>query len=307
VIRVLRASDWRFAPPSGPERLHLKSQVVRLRPMHSLWTRRPTDLIAVKATAATSQIVALDRGTGRACHLYPTYDRMIDYGGEQLRIWVASTDADVDRAMSLIQKDHPEPPRRRGTFICMARVADETSAPLIGAAILDGFVHGNPLERDVLARHVLGDDWLERLRTGELSRGEVVYRLGLVCGTRFSVRGDRQRRGLGDILANHSAIVASCWRWPPADNVEVVRWMPGTKLAELLRGKADFLTRAGYTPVPSSHWTRGDKHVPDRVPANVTARGVPAWYYRPVASIRSQDPIITAALRAPRKAAVCAA
>ena len=183
---------------------------------------------------------------------------------------------------------------------------DEASATLIGAAILDGFLHGNPIERDVLARPFFGDDWLKRVRIGN-KPGEIVHRLGLVCGTRFAIRRDRQGEGLGDILAYHSAVVAACWRWPVADNVEVVRWMAGTTLAEILRGKPDFLTRAGYTPVPSSHWTRGDKHVPDRVPPHVTARSVPAWYYRPVASLRSEDPIIIEALRAGRKAAVRAA
>jgi hypothetical protein len=307
VIYFLRGNDWWFAPPSGPQRLHLKNDVVRLTPMHAMWSRRPSDLLLIQSNGASRHIVALDAATGRACHLSPSYVRTIRRGDEKLRVWVASADADVDRAIALIRQEHPEPPRRRGTFICMASAGDDTSATLIGAAVLDGLVHGNPIDRDVLARPVLGDDWLDRLRARELSRGEIVYRLGLVCGTRFAVRRDRQGEGLGDILAHQSAIVAACWRWPPADNVEVVRWMPGTRLAEVLGGKSDFLTRAGYTPVPSSHWTRGGKHVPDRIPTDVTARSVLAWYYRPVTSLRSDDPIIRAALRAARKAALCAA
>jgi hypothetical protein len=192
-----------------------------------MWTRRPTNLIAVQVSKGASHIIALDAGTNRACHLKPTYDVRISRDGEKLRIWVATSDADVDRAISLIKKEHAKPSRRRGTFLCMAGVGDEASDKLIGAAILDGFLHGNPIERDVLARPVLGNDWRERLRIGKLTRAQIVHRLGLVCGTRFAVRRDRQGKGLGDILAHHSAVVAACWRWPVADNVEVVRWIAG--------------------------------------------------------------------------------
>jgi GNAT superfamily N-acetyltransferase len=294
--RILKARTWRFAPSSGPKRLEMRGRALLLTPMHAVRTHQPTDLVEVSAAGGISHFVAYDRSTDRACHLLPSYDVAIRRSGETLRIWVAACDADVERALSLIQREHPKPPRRRGTFLCMALADQGDGTSLVAAANLDGLYHTNMVERDVVARTEFGDDWLDRVRANSLTRKEIVRRLGLVCGTRFAVRRDRQREGLGTTLARHLALVAACWRWPPADCVEVVRWIPGPKLLKTLRGNSDFLTRGGYTPVPSSHWTKGQRHVPNCIPARVGSQAVPAWYYRSVGPLRAEDPIIRSAL-----------
>lgn len=291
-MRAIVLPNWSLRPASRPKKICFPVEELRLDPIHKMSTYTPDKIVEVKHRNAKPHMVAVDECTKRACHLSPRYQATEEIDKWNLRIWLAASHTELAQASSLIESVHPKGSSRRGTILCMSESNQQNSERLIGAAVLDTLSHCNPIERDVLARPKFGVDWRDA------SRSEIIYRLGLVCGTRFAICECRQRQGLGRVLAHHASVVAACWRWPPADVVEVLRWMPGDRLLKILRGEADFLTRAGYTPTPSSHWMKGGAYDPERLPDVVPVRQVPAWYYRRVKCFRDRDPVIAAALKA---------
>lgn len=295
---------WSLHPALDPTSLKLEGRAISLWPVHKMGTHTPTDVLTVTDENGANYVVALDRKTRRACYLEPKYSQQIQLRDKNFYIWTANNSNDIRQALRLIRSVHSKMPRNRGTFICLAEVksgqktGSYTQCKLLGAALLDSLDHCCPVERGVLASGLFGHDWRKRLLEGEIRRGDIVHRLGLVCGTRFAVREDCQGHGFGQLLASHASIIGACWRWPPADVIEVVRWMESPQLLSVLQGKSDFLTRAGFSATPSHHWNQGRSYDATWVPAHAPARKVPAWYYRRVTDLRRNDDVLRAALEA---------
>lgn len=135
---------------------------------------------------------------------------------------------------------------------------------MIGCATLGTLLFGVPHGRNAFAESILGADWIEQLkasekarrqeerepRPGELTRSRVVRKLGLAWGSRFALEIPYVGLGIGTVLAKHLKKVASHYRLPPAQWIEVIRTVKKEKAQKLVDEETaddDFLTRAGYT------------------------------------------------------------
>jgi hypothetical protein len=259
-------------------------------PSHIVWSQ--------DGTRDVDYVVAVSRR--RAAILYPPYRRHVRWRGKHYRLWCPTAQAEIAAAHALFAGQHPRHDNPVGTILCLAETneAGVLRQPLIGAALIGEIYHTNLVERRAFADDVLGADWLVRLREGRLRRDQVMNRLHLTGGKRFVIRDGYRFRRLGSLLAEHTAWVASTHRWPPADFVEVSRWMTESELFSLCtNAKDDFLTRSSYVPVPSWRWYDSNGRRKARPAAlRSSSRVIPGYYYRAVGGLRDRSPEITEAL-----------
>lgn len=232
-------------------------------------------------------IYAEDPGSGRSSIIYPRFEQQFRIGGEHFLMFAAVTKGEISEALALIASIHREGPPRIGMILAI-RALNRNNKPIVAAAVAAEIYYTMLRERDAFAGASLGDDWYARFEAGVLSRADVVRQTAIVCATRFAVRADARRIGLSEKLANGLAQACAAYRWPPANYIEVVRWMDTSKYAELcLRLKNDFLTCSGYVPEPLHGW-RNTKHDVKDILRSLTTdpRPVRGYYWRDVTSLQ---------------------
>lgn len=213
--------------------------------------------------------------------IYPPYCQQ-DYihhenlGNIELKIWVVNSERDRQIAQSIISRTHYLSSTRRGLVVgCKIvnknqelairkltenrKLNNTYDSPawtnptgrMIGCAVLDKLMFGNPHGRDEFADNELGEQWRERI-----NKKDVVDQLGLVWASRFAVdkpyiglRASGFDRSIGTVIACHLKEIAANYYLPAARRIEVIRTVNKKYAEELTRTtepKSDFLTLAGY-------------------------------------------------------------
>lgn len=232
----------------------------------------------------------------KSIQIYPPYCQQDSINHEsigniELKIWVVNSERDRQIAQSIISRTHYLSSTTRGLFVgCHIVDKDKElvireltknrklnntydspawTNPLgrmIGCAVLDKLMFGNPLGRDEFADNELGSQWRERIKQKKLTRKEVVDQLGLVWASRFAVdepyiglRANGFDRSIGTVIACHLQEIAANYYLPPARRIEVIRTVKKKRAEELTKTtepKSDFLTLAGYKIVRNHVYSR---------------------------------------------------
>lgn len=151
-------------------------------------------------------------------------------------------------------------------FLSSTEVARHAQKPggIFACVVAQTMFHGNPNGRSMVAENALGPDWKN------LSRPEIVGKLGLAWGSRFAVDDPYIRNGIGTLLAKQLAIVVRKHRLPPASFVEVIRTVTKERCEQIIQGQQDWLTKAGYKVYHSPQYARPiwkrDAHTGNRIP-----------------------------------------
>jgi len=189
---------------------------------------------------------ALKSDRTKIAQLHPAYSatERLNVKGKlaKLRVWVVLSDLDRLRGRQLIEREHYLMPTGRGLFLACGIEEDSAKTPrIIGVAVLDTLVHGNPyIGRSHFATEVIGSRaWMK------WPRDKIVDKLGLSWASRFAVHSSFHGFGIGTLLARHLKTVARNFRLPPADFIEVITTVRKTKEPS----QRDFLVEAGYTRV----------------------------------------------------------
>jgi hypothetical protein len=274
-------------------------QIVTLSRGHA-FARKPASLFWEESKEGTVRwIVGIDQLQERAAYLLSGYDVHMSRRGERFRLWCPTSAADRRAAMKLLEVEHPRRASPTGMLLCLRSLDEFESgnASLVGAALIGEIFHTNLVERDAFAPPILGHDWLARVRNGSLGRDDVVHGLHLTCGKRFAIRKDRVGQKLGDLLALHTGIAAATHRWPPADFIEICRYMPERDFFTVCYHKRrDFLTRSGYVPVPSWRWSNHQETANGRSSIAASSRPILGYYYKAIRGHRERDDILRQAL-----------
>lgn len=232
-------------------------------------------------------IFAEDPISGKRAIIYPRFEQHFSRGDERFLLFAAATDAEISEAIALISKLHKKGPPRTGMILAI-RALDRVGSPVVATAVGAEVYYTMLRERDAFARVSLGNDWYERFEARELSRADVVRNAAIVCATRFVVDEGMRSLGLSEFLANGLAMAAAAYRWPPANYVEVVRWMKASNYAGLcLRLKNDFLTCSGYVPEPLHEWRSAELGIEDFLKSLSTShKRVRGYYWRNVVPLQ---------------------
>jgi hypothetical protein len=178
--------------------------------------------------------------------IYPPYSAVeyitLNRKSVRIKFWVVVSDLDRLRARQLIEREHYLMPTARGLFlVCgLEQGAQEKRPKIIGVAVLDAMLHGNPkLGRSQFAtKELKSEAWLK------WPRDRIVNELRLAWASRFAVHSSYHGCGIGTRLAFHLKSVARRFRVPSANFIEVITTVP--KSSQGGSDKRDFLIRAGY-------------------------------------------------------------
>jgi hypothetical protein len=113
---------------------------------------------------------------------------------------------------------------------------------IVGCAVIDSLYYGNPIGREEFAIDQLGKNWRTRF-----SRSEAVKLLQLGWVSRFALKQEYIKAGIGKLLARQVIRVAKGHRLPVTKKIEVIRTVTKQRASQLLSGnQKDFLIRAGF-------------------------------------------------------------
>lgn len=228
--------------------------------------------------------------------IYPPYCKQTyichkEIGKVELQILVVNSEQDRQISQSIISRTHYLSSTTRGLFVgckivdkkkelAIRKLTKERklnnaydspawtnpTGRIIGCAVLDKLMFGNPLGRDEFAKKELGKQWRKQVEKKKLTRKDIVDQLGLVWASRFAI--DKPYMGLsskgfnksiGTIIADHLKEIAANYYLPPARRIEVIRTVDKQRAEELTKKKkpkSDFLTRAGYKIVKNHVYSR---------------------------------------------------
>ena len=212
--------------------------------------------------------------------LFPTFRYSFTSDGERFEVFAVNDPGSWHAAEALFAK-HPRARPSRG-MVFAVRSLEKAPEVVLGAACIAEMYHNMLPERDVIFKGQFGPDWYERHKKGALKRSCLVRGAKLVCATRFVIAEQARGRHLAQHLAEAIAVAAAKHRWPPAEYLEVVRWMQEDKYQLICAGKkGDFLTASNYNPEPLTRW----KHSHDASAKPKTKRAkkvqtIPAFYWR---------------------------
>lgn len=180
---------------------------------------------------------------GQSVQIYPYYEKSIKRKEDCFRIHPAISKEDIQQAELLLANRHGRGVPTRGMILCLRSI--QAPDELIGAAVISEVYHTSPLGRGIFLKDVFGQDWQELPRNVQVQKGRIT------CATRFAISENWVNCRLAMELSNSIAEVSSGYRWPPANFVEVFRWMSAEKYDDICCGsRVDFLTSSHYVPVP---------------------------------------------------------
>ncbi len=236
----------------------------------------PTDLLVELNADQPIAIFAYERVAGRIAKLWPRYSETIAHAGRQFQAIAAVSAVEINAACALLAKNHPHGASQHGMLISLYEEFADGSRDLAGVTQLGEYFHTHFPGRAQFGRRILGKEY------AAIKRGDVVKSIPIAAAKRFALRKEDRGNRLGEVLAREALLVARNYRWPPASVVEVSRYMTERKFFDICCNTSrDFLSGAGYLPVPLERWLRHGA-LNHSIAAKLTDRIVPGYYYADV-------------------------